>query len=78
VIPINQVIKVFDNIDVSTASIKLTDLERSALEYLLSQEFLRRNQLEPGKNGSIVSSDTNKSFFHVVTIDAIKKALQYL
>ncbi|MGO2318085.1 gamma-mobile-trio protein GmtX [Vibrio casei] len=78
VLPINQVIEVFDNVDVSAASIKLTDLERSALEYLISSEFLRRHQLELGKNGSIVSSDTQKSFFRVATIDAIKKALQNL
>ncbi|CAE6879565.1 carboxylic ester hydrolase activity [Vibrio sp. B1FIG11] len=78
VVPINQVIEVFDNVDVSFASIKLTELERSALEYLISSEFLRRHQLELGKNGSIVSSDTQKSFFPVATLDAIKKALQNL
>ncbi|MFB1074848.1 gamma-mobile-trio protein GmtX [Vibrio diabolicus] len=77
-VPINQVIEVFDNVDVSVASIKLTGLERSALEYLISSEFLRRHQLELGKNGSIVSSDTQKSFFPVATLDAIKKALQNL
>ncbi|MER2498267.1 gamma-mobile-trio protein GmtX [Vibrio neptunius] len=76
VVPINQVIEVFDNVDVSVASIKLSELERSALEYLISSEFLRRHQLELGKNGSIVSSDTQKSFFPVATLDAIKKALQ--
>ncbi|MGR5422433.1 gamma-mobile-trio protein GmtX [Vibrio sp. PNB22_4_1] len=78
VVPINQVIEVFDNVDVSVASIKFTELERSALEYLISSEFLRRHQLELGKNGSIVSIETQKSFFHVATIDAIKKALQNL
>ncbi|EKO3859361.1 hypothetical protein JE958_003970 [Vibrio harveyi] len=78
VVPINQVIEVFDNVDVSAASIKLTELERSALEYLISSEFLRRHQLELGKNGSIVSTDTQKSFFPVATLDAIKKALQNL
>ncbi|EKO3837276.1 TPA: gamma-mobile-trio protein GmtX [Vibrio harveyi] len=78
VVPISQVIEVFDNVDVSVASIKLTELERSALEYLISREFLRRHQLELGKNGSIVSTDTQKSFFPVATLDAIKKALQNL
>ncbi|GAA5645502.1 gamma-mobile-trio protein GmtX [Vibrio proteolyticus] len=78
VVPINQVIEVFDSVDVSVAPIKLTELERSALEYLISSEFLRRHQLELGKNGSIVSSDTQKSFFPVATLDAIKKALQNL
>jgi hypothetical protein len=78
VVPINQVIEVFDNVDVSVASIKLTELERSALEYLISSEFLRRHQLELGKNGSIVTSGTQKSFFLVATMDAIKKALHNL
>ncbi|MCE0493878.1 gamma-mobile-trio protein GmtX [Vibrio salinus] len=78
VVPINQVIEVFDGGSSTASSYKLSELERSALEYLLSSEFLRRNQLETGENGSIVTSDSNKSFFHVATIDAIKKALQYL
>ncbi|MCJ2378776.1 hypothetical protein LNL84_18360 [Vibrio sp. ZSDZ34] len=81
VVPISQVIEVFeifDNVDVSAASIKLTDLERNALEFLFSPEFLRRNKLELGRNGSIVSSETQKSFFPVATLDAIKKALQNL
>tara|TARA_B100000700_G_scaffold104150_1_gene117650 strand:+ start:14035 stop:14658 length:624 start_codon:yes stop_codon:yes gene_type:complete len=78
VVPINQVIEVFDNIDISNASIKLTALERSALEYLISREFLRRYGLELGKNGSIVSSDSQKPFFPVATLDGIKKALKNL
>ncbi|ELV8766798.1 gamma-mobile-trio protein GmtX [Vibrio vulnificus] len=78
VVPINQVIEVFDGVGSSPSSCKLTELERSALEYILSPEFLRRNQLELGENGSIVSSDKKKSFLPVATIDAIKKALQYI
>ncbi|MDT8869938.1 gamma-mobile-trio protein GmtX [Vibrio fluvialis] len=78
VVPLNQVIEVFDGVSSSSSSYKLTELERSALEYILSPEFLRRNQLELGENGSIVSSDKKKSFLPVATIDAIKKALQYI
>ena len=78
VVPIDQVIKVFDNVDVSVASIKLSELERSALEYLISDEFLRRHQLELGKNGSIISTTTQRAFFPVATIDAIKKVLRNL
>ena len=62
-VPINQVIEVFDSGNSSVASYKLNELERSALEYLLSSEFLRRHQLELGSNGSIVSSDTSTSFY---------------
>lgn len=78
VVPINQVIEVFDGVSSNSSSYKLTELERSALEYILSPEFLRRNQLELGENGSIVLSDKKKSFLPVATIDAIKKALQYI
>lgn len=63
VVPLNQVIEVFDGVSSNSSSYKLTELERSALEYLLSPEFLRRNQLELGENGSIVSSDKKKSFY---------------
>ncbi|EGU30302.1 hypothetical protein VII00023_03743, partial [Vibrio ichthyoenteri ATCC 700023] len=76
IVPISQVIEVFDGGNSSVTSYKLNELERSALEYLLSSEFLRRHQLELGPNGSIVSSDTGKSFLPVATIDAIKKSLQ--
>ncbi|RWX54337.1 gamma-mobile-trio protein GmtX [Photobacterium chitinilyticum] len=78
VVPINQVIEVFDGGATAASSIKLNELERSALEHLLSREFLRRHQLEPGANGSIVKSGSKESFFPVATIDAIKKALQNL
>lgn len=78
VVPINQVIEVFDGGSQSVSTVKLSDLERSALKFLLSSEFLRRNGLEHGKNGTIVKADTGESFFPVATIDAIKKALANL
>ncbi|SFQ35007.1 gamma-mobile-trio protein GmtX [Enterovibrio norvegicus] len=77
-VPINQVIEVFDGGSQSVSTVKLSELERSALEYLLSSIFLRRNGLEHGKNGTIVKADTGESFFPVATIDAIKKALTNL
>ena len=76
--PIDQVIEIFDNVDVSVASIKLTELEREALEHLISDEFFRIHQLELGKNGSIVYKDNRKRFLPVATMDAIKKALKNL
>jgi hypothetical protein len=78
VVPINQVIEVFDGGAALGSSVKLNELERSALEYLLSNEFLRRHKLEVGANGSILSTKSDESFFPVATLDAIKKALQFL
>ena len=76
--PIDRVIEVFDGKSSDTLSKRLTSLERDALEYLLSNEFKRRHQLVIGPNGSILSADSNESFLPVATIDAIKKALQFL
>lgn len=76
--PINQVIEIFDGRSSDLLTKRLTGLEREALEYLLSDEFRRRNQLEVGQHGSIVSGNNNEPFLPVATIDAIKKALQYL
>ncbi|MCK8136981.1 gamma-mobile-trio protein GmtX [Pseudoalteromonas sp. 2CM28B] len=56
----------------------MTDLEREALEYLISKEFMRRAGLEVGPNGSILSSNDKDNFLPVATLDAVKKALQYL
>uniref|UniRef100_Q0HPT9 Uncharacterized protein n=1 Tax=Shewanella sp. (strain MR-7) TaxID=60481 RepID=Q0HPT9_SHESR len=76
--PIDRVIEIFDGKSSETLTKRLTELEREALEYLLSNEFKRRQKLVLGPNGSILSADTNESFFPVATIDAIKKALQFL
>jgi hypothetical protein len=78
IVPINQVIEVFDGAVTTTTSTKLTDLEREALEYLLSSEFFRRNKLEYGKSGSVVNCETKESIFPIATVDAIKKALMNL
>jgi len=78
VVPINQVIEIYDGSSSHSMQSRLTDLERDALQYLISNEFLRRYHLEKGINGSILKSDTNDAFFPVATIDAIKKALEYL
>lgn len=78
IVPINQIIEVFDGASATSVRAKLTDLEREAFEYLISLEFMRRQQLEFGPNGSILSVNSKNSFFPVATVDAIKKALQYL
>ncbi|MGB5120984.1 MAG: gamma-mobile-trio protein GmtX [Vibrio fluvialis] len=76
--PIDQVIEIFDGDSSASSTAKLTNLERDALEHLISSEFLRRQRLEIGPNGSILTVDEQETFFPVATLDAIKKALQYL
>lgn len=78
IVPINQVIEVFDGAITTATSTKLTDLEREALEYLLSNEFFRRNKLEYGNSGSVVNCETKESIFPIATVDAIKKTLMNL
>lgn len=76
--PIDQVIEIFDGCSSTSTLSKLTDLEREALEHLISTEFMRRQRLELGPNGSILTTDEKETFFPVATLDAIKKALQHL
>ncbi|ADT69844.1 hypothetical protein PSEHALCIP103_03372 [Pseudoalteromonas haloplanktis] len=78
IVPIDQVIEFYDGGSSSSPNLKLTDLEREALEYLISKEFMRRAGLEVGPNGSILSSNDKDNFLPVATLDAVKKALQYL
>ncbi|RTR38191.1 hypothetical protein EKG38_14595 [Shewanella canadensis] len=76
--PIDQVIEIFDGASSTPSLSKLTNLEREALEHLISTEFMRQQRLELGPNGSILTTDEKETFFPVATLDAIKKALQYL
>ena len=78
VVPIDQHIEIYDHVGTSSTNARLTDLEREALEYLLSDEFRRIERLEHGPNGSIVRADTQKTYFPVATIDALNKALLHL
>ena len=39
---------------------------------------MRRAGLQVGPNGSILSSNDKDNFLPVATLDAVKKALQYL
>lgn len=78
VVPIDQIIEVYDG-DVGLAqSKKLTNLERIALEHIISEEFLRNNGLKLGVNASLVNLNDESVVFPVATVDAIKKALQFL
>jgi hypothetical protein len=78
IVPIDQRIEIYDGLSALGSQRKFTDLEREALEYILSNEFMRREQLEPRKNGSIVRCDNKELFFPVATLDALNKALENL
>ncbi|AEF05809.1 gamma-mobile-trio protein GmtX [Alteromonas naphthalenivorans] len=78
VVPVSQVIEVYDGVATSYANGKLNLQEREALEYLMSNEFLRRFNLAVGKSGSVVDSATGKTFFPVATFDALAKAIENL
>jgi hypothetical protein len=78
VVPIDQYIEIRDNVGAASISARLTDLEREAMEYLVSDEFMRTERLERGPRGSIVRIDTQKTFSPVATLDAINKVLLHL
>lgn len=56
---------------------RLSDVERRALEFLASDEFLKEWGYVAGDRGEVIDSKGNR-LFKPGTIDALKKALQYL
>lgn len=56
---------------------RLSDVERRALEFLASDEFLKEWGYVAGDRGEVIDSQGNR-LFKPGTIDALKKALQYL
>lgn len=78
IVPIDQRIEIYDGVTALGIQKKLTSLEREALEYILSNEFMRTEQLEPSKNGGVVRQSTKAQFFPAATLDAINKALENL
>jgi len=56
---------------------RLTSIERRALEYLLSDDFLRQGDLHVGEFGDVVDGAQVK-IFKPGTLDALRKALEYL
>ncbi|MBU3070205.1 hypothetical protein KOI40_10260 [Aestuariicella sp. G3-2] len=56
---------------------RLSDVERRALEFLASDEFLKEWGYVAGDRGEVVDNQGNR-LFKPGTIDAIKKALEYL
>lgn len=77
IIPPNNRIDVYDHTGQTTPRKKLNEQERRALEYIVSAKFLDRWNLQANEFGELVNQ-SNQPVFKVATIDAIKKALEYL
>lgn len=78
-IPPKQRIEIFDHKSEipSTPSFKLTELEIRALKHLLSSEFQKEWHLSDTGYGGLIN-EQNKMVFKAGTLDAIRKALEYL
>jgi len=75
-IPIKSIIEVTDFTE-ETPYTPLSELERRALEHILSPEFEKKLNLTKGKQGQMTINNS-ELLFKVATIDAINKALEFL
>ncbi|MCU4387339.1 gamma-mobile-trio protein GmtX [Acinetobacter haemolyticus] len=78
IIPPKQRIDIYDHKNmIPDESFKLSDQEVRALQYLLSADFQKKWNLKPSPFGELVD-ESNKPVFKVSTLDALRKALEYL
>lgn len=78
IIPPKQRIDIHDHKNISpNQSFKLSEQEVRALQYLLSTDFQKKWNLKPTHFGELVD-ESNKPVFKVSTLDALRKALEYL
>ena len=78
IIPPKQRIDIYDHKNmVPDQSFKLSEQEVRALEYLLSTDFQKMWNLKPTNYGELVD-ESNRAVFKVATLDALRKALEYL
>ena len=78
IIPPKQRIDIYDHKNmIPNESFKLSDQEVRALQYLLSIDFQKKWNLKPTHFGELVD-ESNKPVFKVSTLDALRKALEYL
>lgn len=73
--PPDMVININDGLAVQTES--FTPLEKTALEYLVSDEFIEKWSFKKGSYGDILNGNGDR-VFKIATIDAIEKALKNL
>ena len=78
IVPPKQRIDIYDHKNmIPDESFKLSDQEVRALQYLLSTDFQKKWNLKPTHYGELVD-ESNKPVFKVSTLDALRKALEYL
>ena len=78
IIPPKQRIDIYDHKNmIPDQSFKLSDQEVRALQYLLSTDFQKKWNLKPTHYGELVD-ESNKPVFKVSTLNALRKALEYL
>ena len=78
IIPPKQRIDIYDHKNmILDQSFKLSEQEIRALKYLLSTDFQKKWNLKPTNFGELVD-ESNKPVFKISTLDAIRKALEYL
>lgn len=73
--PPDMVININDGLGVQTDF--FTPLEKTALEYLVSNEFIEKWQFKKGIHGDVLN-ENDERVFKIATIDAIEKALKNL
>lgn len=78
IIPPKQRIDIYDHKQmIPEQSFKFSNQEVRALQYLLSSDFQKKWNLKPTEIGALVD-ESNKSVFKVSTLNALRKALEYL
>ncbi|NNG81334.1 gamma-mobile-trio protein GmtX [Acinetobacter sp. ANC 5378] len=78
IIPPKQRIDIYDHkSSLVMGDMKFTEQEERALKYLLSGEFQKKWNLKPTTYGELIDED-QKPVFKMATLDAIRKALEYL
>jgi hypothetical protein len=77
IVPPNKVIHVYDHGEPLGELERFNPVERRALEYILSDSFMKKWYLSITDCGEMIE-DNGKIVFKPGTVDAIKKALRYL
>jgi len=73
--PPDMIVNINDGLAIQTES--FTPLERTALEYLISVDFIEKWQFKKGIHGDVLN-EQDERFFKIATLDAIDKALKNL
>jgi len=73
--PPDMVININDGLAIQTES--LNTLERTALEYLMSDDFIHKWQFKKGIHGDVLNAQDER-VFKIATLDALDKALKNL